>query len=297
MKIGAFEGQPLLVPVGLPPFSFRCPGVYLKNAALAAFNADASSFLTSANSDGLNTPNPLFCGGTPGSGPNCYHGMTPFVLKFDISCQYEPSGLNNAGEACVDSTTLSDASTYTYFGCQGDMTDIAVSPTDPLFIPFHANLDRMNLQWLQNLGWGQQSGGSKSFESLGFPSVGFSEWLSSFSTTDNPDIDPAGAWNLAAMDNGTLLDHTVNGNYAFKKGILDPLSRRTDGLVVDGYYTHRDVLYTTYQGLDYTYAESSVYTSVSEFTTGEKAGIAIGAVLGVLLVATISTLIANKMNK
>jgi len=256
MKIGSFDQNPLLVPVGLPPFSFRCPGVYIKNAALGSFNSNPASFLTGSNDyNAVNKLGPLGnCPNGAGSAAGCYAGMTPFVIKFDISCAYEPDGLNNADEACVAQTTLANAAIYSYFGCQSDMTDITVSPTDPLFVPFHMNLDRMNLKWLENLGWGASSGGSKSFESLGFPAVNFTSWLSSFSQEDNPDIDPAGAWNLAAMNNGTLLEHTVNGNYPFKKGILG------DETAHD-YYTHEDVLLATYASLPYSYAESSQYTS------------------------------------
>jgi len=140
----------------------------------------------------------------------------------------------------------------TYYGCPGDMTDIATSPNDPMFVFFHMNLDRMNLEWLDNFDWY-----NKDFNSIAYPTKTFEEWWPTAHINNVSDVDPGIAWNIAAREYGTLFTDIVNWNYGFRKGIL------YNGVVNEGssdtYYTHQDVWQATYDGLPYRYERSSVY--------------------------------------
>ena len=152
----------------------------------------------------------------------------------------------------------SDCAACTYYGCPGDMADIQTSPTDIAFVFFHMNLDRMNLQWLDNLNWVNND-----FDLIQYPSVPYSAYAAAFEQAANPDIDVAASWNLAAKESGTLLDDVVNAYYPFKKGIFFGEAQEGSNT---GYYTHRDLLLATYHGLPYRYENSSVYYTSGKCT-------------------------------
>jgi len=134
--------------------------------------------------------------------------------------------------------------------CPGDMTDVATSPNDIFFWFFHANLDRMNLKWLSNLGWTLSNQANKEFDSVNYPQ---SQGQFYYQQTINPYADVFFPLIWTAAANGTTLDDVVNANYPYKKSVL------TKDYTDQTHATHRDVLEATYKDqLPYKYAEPSV---------------------------------------
>ena len=157
--------------------------------------------------------------------------------------------------------------------CPGDMTDVATSPNDIFFWFFHANLDRMNMKWLANLGW-SNSQSETTFEDINFPSSQ-AEFFAEQKVKPYEDAPYYFIWTAAAK--GTTLDDIINSGYAFKKSLFG-----TTGPSGNSPLTHRDVMEATYNGaLPYHYAEpSSVQGDASpdqQLSNAAVAGIAVSA--------------------
>jgi len=140
----------------------------------------------------------------------------------------------------------------------GDMMDVATSPNDPLFIFHHANVDRMNLDWLHNMEKIESEKlrtiQHKNRSKFGFP-ANYSAWLDSTKGVSFwEDVQAKDIWK-SAVDGCQLYD-VISSNFPFTNLVPTPNNRgRSTAESKFAPHTHYDLLqFSTSDSITYTYA-------------------------------------------